>query len=276
MTNTISTFWANHSEMILGIGYKGVLAVVVLAASYFVVKALHRSIERANQQKERLDPTLVPIIRTTASTAVYAICLVIILDIFGVNTTSIIALLGAAGIAVAFALKDTLSNIAAGIMLLILRPFQKEDFIECSSVTGTVKEIRLFTTILETIDGLYISAPNSTLWGAPLKNYTKNGKRRMDQVIGISYSDSIDRAFEVFREIIDNEARFLSDPEPQMMVRSLEDSSVNLTLRAWLLNDDYWTAYWELNKRIKENIEAAGLTIPFPQRDVHMYDHTAS
>ena len=276
MTNTISTFWANHSEMILGIGYKGVLAVVVLAASYFVVKALHRSIERANQQKERLDPTLVPIIRTTASTAVYAICLVIILDIFGVNTTSIIALLGAAGIAVAFALKDTLSNIAAGIMLLILRPFQKEDFIECGSVTGTVKEIRLFTTILETIDGLYISAPNSTLWGAPLKNYTKNGKRRMDQVIGISYSDSIDRAFEVFREIIDNEPRFLSDPEPQMMVRSLEDSSVNLTLRAWLLNDDYWTAYWELNKRIKENIEAAGLTIPFPQRDVHMYDRTTS
>ena len=275
MTNTIADFWTNHSEMILGIGYKGILAVVVLAASYFVVKALHRSIERTNQQKERLDPTLVPIIRTTSSVAIYAICLVIILDIFGVNTTSIIALLGAAGIAVAFALKDTLSNIAAGIMLLILRPFRKDHFIECGSVTGTVKEIHLFTTILETIDGLYISAPNSTLWGAPLKNYTMNGKRRMDQVIGISYSDSIDRAFEVFREIIENEPRFLSDPEPQMMVRSLEDSSVNLTLRAWLLNDDYWTAYWELNKQIKENIEAAGLTIPFPQRDVHMYDHTA-
>lgn len=95
----------------------------------------------------------------------------------------------------------------------------------------------------------------------------------MDQDIGISYSDSIDRAFEVFREIINNEPRFLSDPEPQMMVRSLGDSSVNLTLRAWLSNDDYWTAYWELNKRIKENIEAAGLTIPFPQRDVHMYEH---
>ncbi|MCF8044750.1 MAG: mechanosensitive ion channel family protein [Desulfarculaceae bacterium] len=274
MTNTIADFWANHSEMILGIGYKGVLAVVVLAASYFVVKALHRSIERANQQKERLDPTLVPILRTTASVAIYAVCLVIVLDIFGVNTTSIIALLGAAGIAVAFALKDTLSNIAAGIMLLILRPFRKDHFIECGSVTGTVKEIRLFTTILETIDGLYISAPNSTLWAEPVKNYTMNGKRRMDQVIGISYSDSIDRAFEVFREIINNEPRFLSDPEPQMMVRSLGDSSVNLTLRAWLINDDYWTAYWELNKRIKENIEAAGLTIPFPQRDVHMYDHT--
>ena len=276
MTNSIADFWANHSEMILGIGYKGVLAVVVLAASFFVVKALHRSVDRTNRKKERLDPTLVPIVRTTVSIIVYAVCLVIVLDIFGVNTTSIIALLGAAGIAVAFALKDTLSNIAAGIMLLILRPFRKEDFIECGSVTGTVQEIGLFTSTLETIDGLYICAPNSALWGTPVKNYTRNGKRRMDQVIGISYSDSIDKAFEVFREIIDNEPRFLSDPEPQMMVQSLGDSSVNLVLRAWLLNDDYWTAYWELNKRIKENVEAAGLTIPFPQRDVHMYDHTAT
>ncbi|MFO7752636.1 MAG: mechanosensitive ion channel family protein [Desulfobacteraceae bacterium] len=275
MTNSIRTFWENHSEMILGIGYKGILAVVVLTASYFIVKALHRSIRRVNDPKERLDPTLLPIILTTSSIAVYSLCLVIILDIFGLNTTSIIALLGAAGIAVAFALKDTLSNIAAGIMLLILKPFRKDHFIECGSVTGTVKEIRLFTTILETIDGLYISAPNSTLWDTYIKNYTINGKRRMDQVIGISYSDSIDTAFEVFREIIDNEPRFLSEPEPQMMVQSLGDSSVNLTLRAWLVNDDYWTAYWELNKLIKEKIEAAGLTIPFPQRDVHMYDHTA-
>ena len=130
---------------------------------------------------------MVPILCATASYAVYAIGLIILLDIFGVNTNSIIALLGAAGLAVWLALKDTLSNIAAGIMLLILWPFKVGHFIECGSFTGTVQEIGLFTTILENIEGLYLSMPNSVLWGAPIMNFTRNGKRRMDLVVGIFY-----------------------------------------------------------------------------------------
>lgn len=167
-------------------------------------------------------------IQLRPASVVYAIGLIIVLDIFGVNTNSIIALLGAAGLAVGLALKDTLCNIAAGIMLLILRQFRVGHFIECGVYTGTVKEIGLFTTILETIDGLYLSMPNSSLWGTPIKNFTRNGKRRMDLVVGISYGDSIDKGFEVLKEIVEAESRFLKDPGPQVMVQALGDSSVNL------------------------------------------------
>lgn len=268
----LNQFWVDNSVKIISVGYKLLLALAVFITSHFVAKLVRKSIERANQKIERLDETLVPILCTIGSYSVHAIGLIIVLDVFGVNTNSIIALLGAAGLAVGLALKDTLSNIAAGFMLLMMRPFRVKHFIECGSFMGTVKEIGLFTTILETIDGLYLSMPNSTLWGAPIKNFTCNGKRRMDLVVGISYGDSIDKGFEVLKEIVEAESRFHKDPAPQIMVQALGDSSVNLQLRAWASVDDYWNVVWEHNKIIKEKIETAGLTIPFPQRDVHVYE----
>lgn len=272
MSDLFKTFWENNSGVILEVGYNGLLAIAVLFASHFAAKALHRSINKANERFERLDETLVPIMRTGASVFVYTIGLVIILDFFGVNTTSIIALLGAAGLAIGLALKDTLSNIAAGIMLLVLRPFRSGDFIEAGSVTGTVKAIGLFTTVLETGDGLYISAPNSRIWGSPIKNFTKNGKRRMDLIVGIAYTDSIDTGFEALLGVIKDEPRFLAEPSPKVMVQAMADSSVNLQLRAWATVADYWDVYWLTNRKIKEQIEAAGLSIPFPQRDVHIFN----
>ena len=263
-------FWNSHAEMIVQIAYNGLLVITILIVSHFASKILHRWIDNINDRFERFDATLVPILRTGASLAVYTIGFVIILDFFGVNTTSIIALLGAAGLAIALALKDTLSNIAAGMMLLILRPFRSGHFIESGSIVGTVKEIGLFTTIIITPDGLYISAPNSSLWGAPIKNFTTNGTRRMDLLVGISYSDSIDKGFEALQTVINNEPRFLSDPQPGIMVHAMADSSVNLQLRAWARVEDFWEVYWDANKMIKEQIEAAGLTIPFPQQDVHL------
>lgn len=268
----LNEFWVQNSVKIIALGYQLLLVLAVLVASRLVAQLVRKSIRKANQKIETLDETLVPVFCATTSYGVYAIGLIIILDIFGVNTNSIIALLGAAGLAVGLALKDTLSNIAAGIMLLILRPFRVEHFVECGAYAGTIKEIGLFTTILETADGLYLSMPNSNMWGAPIKNFTRNGKRRMDLVVGISYGDSIDRGYEVLREVIAQEARFLADPAPKLMVHSLADSSVNLQLRAWTLVDDYWNVVWEHNKIIKEKIEAGGLTIPFPQRDIHMIE----
>lgn len=272
MNDYLGEFLKNHSEMILDVGYNGLLIIAILFVSHFVAKFLHRWINRTNNRFERFDETLVPILCTVASVVVYSIGLVIILDFFGVNTTSILALLGAAGLAIALALKDTLSNIAAGMMLLILRPFRTGHVIESGSMLGTVKEIGLFTTILETPDGLYISSPNSSLWGSPIKNFTKNGKRRMDLIVGIAYSDSIDKGFDALQSVIQNEPRFLVEPAPKMMVQAMADSSVNLQLRAWTSVENYWDVYWGANKKIKEQIEAAGLTIPFPQRDVHMFN----
>ena len=272
MSDYLGTFWKNHSEMILAVGYNGFLVIIVLFASHFIAKALHRWIHNTNERFEQFDETLVPILCTAASLVVYAVGLIIILDFFGVNTTSIIALLGAAGLAIALALKDTLSNIAAGIMLLILRPFRSGHFIECGSILGTIKQVGLFTTILETPDGLYISSPNSSLWGSPIKNFTKNGTRRMDLIVGIAYSDSIDKGFDALQLVIQDESRFLTEPAPKMMVQAMADSSVNLQLRAWASIENYWDVYWDANKSIKEQVEAAGLTIPFPQRDVHIFN----
>lgn len=270
MNEFLATFWGSHSEMILRVVYNGMLIIVIILLSYLVTKFLHRWINKINERYENFDETLVPILSTVSTVAVYAVGMVIILDFFGVNTASILAILGAAGLAIALALKDTLSNIAAGMMLLILRPFRTGHAIEFGSILGTVKEIGLFTTILETPDGLYVSSPNSSLWGTPIKNFTKNGKRRMDLIVGISYADSIDKGFEALQSVIQSESRFLADPPPIMMVQAMADSSVNLQLRAWASVANYWDVYWDTNKKIKEQIEAAGLTIPFPQRDVHI------
>lgn len=268
--HAIVEFWNSHSESIVGIGYKALLCLVILFASTLVAKGVRRSIRKANDRFEKLDATLVPILCTTATYVIYIIGGVFILDIFGVNTASIIALLGAAGLAVGFALKDTLSNIAAGIMLLFLRPFRTGDFIEFGSISGTVREINLFTSVLETFDGLYVASPNSVIWGSSIKNFTRNGKRRMDILVGIAYSDSVDDGLTVLQKIAANEPRFLMDPAPQVMVASMGESSVNLQLRGWAKVDDYWDTFWDLNKQVKEEIEQAGLTIPFPQRSVHV------
>jgi small conductance mechanosensitive channel len=271
MQDLITNYWANHSTVLIDIGYNILLAVGIFLASILVARGVKRFIRRADDHLEKLDATLVPVLSTSAAYMIYIVGFVIILDIFGVNTASIITLLGAAGLAIGFALKDTLSNIAAGIMLLILRPFKVGDFIEFGSTMGTIKEINLFTTILETFDGLYISAPNGQIWSSTIKNYNRNDKRRLDVGVGISYGDSIDTGLKVLQRIIATEPRFLQEPAPpQTMVISLADSSVNLQLRGWTSTDDYWQALFDLNKRVKEEVELAGLNIPFPQMDVHL------
>jgi small conductance mechanosensitive channel len=151
-----------------------------------------------------------------------------------------------------------------------LGTLHKGEYIEFGSYSGTVKEINMFTTILETPDGVYISAPNSAIWGSPLKNYSRNGKRRMELSVGIAYSDSVETAFHVMHGLIEAEGRLLKDPAPQVVLQAFEDNSVKITIRAWAVNQDYWDIYWEMNKNIKTKIEEAGLHIPFPQRDIRI------
>lgn len=269
----IEKFWDEHSVLIMAVGYKIALALLFIVLAFVFSKLARRFILKCNDRYDNFDATLVPVLSTVASMLIFTVFTVMLMDLFGINTTSLIALLGAAGLAVGLALKDTLSNIASGIMLLILRPFKKGHAIECGSVAGTVQDIGLFVTQLKTPDGLYVSMPNSVVWGSPLKNFTRNGTRRMDLAVGISYSDSIDKAFEVYQNIIDEDDRFLKDPAPQMMMQTMGDSSVNCLMRAWATVDDYWDVYWKANKKLKEQIEAAGLSIPFPQRDVNVYHH---
>jgi len=165
--------------------------------------------------------------------------------------------------------------IAAGIMLLFLRPFQVGDFISTSSASGVVKEIGLFATEFETLDGLYLLAPNSEIWNSAVTNYSRKPKRRFDLVVGIAYDDDINKAFAAFQSIIDGHDKVLKDPEPFIYVSNLGDSSVEVTCRIWMNTSDWWTVSRELTKMAKERFDAEGLSIPFPQRDVHLYQAAA-
>jgi len=266
----IAQLWATYGQNILDIGRKLIIAVLIIIGGRIVIVLSRNLAQKAVTGKLKADETLASVLRMVVHYGVIIICLIMILDLFGVNTAGLIALLGGAVVAVGFALKDTLGNIASGIIILLLRPFKKGDFIECGSVMGSVREMGLFATIMETADGVYISAPNSSLWGVPLKNYSRNDKRRLDIAVSISYSDSIDEAFRVLNDIIREEDRFLIEPPAQVMVQSLGDSGIGITLRAWVSGAMYWRVYWDQMKNVKEKIQAAGLSIAFPKRDIRL------
>jgi len=267
---SIVQLWEDHGQSVLGFGRNIAIIIAIIFAGKFVIRISRRLTEKSTVKKLKADETYVSALRVVIHYGVVIVCAIMILDILGVSTTSLIALLGAAGVAVAFALRDTLGNIAAGILIIFLRPFCKNDFIECGTVLGTVQEMGLFAAEIETIDGIFISVPNSNLWGAPLKNFSRNPKRRMDVPVTISYSNSIDAAFQVLREVIAQEPRFLDDPPPRVMVQSLGESGIVVTLRAWVSSDIFWDVFWDQMKNVKEKIQAAGLTIALPQRNIHL------
>ena len=262
--------WDKYDHLVFGMGRRIIIAVLIVIGGKIVINISRRLIQRAVTGKIKADETLASVLRALIQYGVIIVCLIMILDVFGVNTAGLIALLGAAGVAIGFALKDTLSNIAAGIIILLLRPFHKGDFVECGPISGTVREVRLFTTIMETGDGVFISAPNSNFWGVPLKNYSRNPRRRMDITVTISFTDSIDAAFQVLSGIIREENRFLKEPPAQVMVQSLGESGIGVTLRAWVHTSGYWTVYWDQMKNVKEKIQEAGLTIAIPRRELHL------
>jgi small conductance mechanosensitive channel len=264
----LAEIWRFGNGAVLLAGRRVLLAFFIALMGKFLIAAAGRIIKRATAGKLKFDETLGVLLNLVITYGVIIICAIMILSVFGVNTASLIAVLGAAGVAVGLALKDTLSDIAAGIVLMVLRFYRKGDFIEFGSVMGTVREIDLFSTTLETIDGVHVSAPNSCIWGTPLKNYSRNSRRRMDLPVRISFDDSIDTAFQVMREITAGEKRFLTDPPPQILVQSLGDSSVTVTLRAWAESVVYWDLYWDLMKNIKGKMEAAGLHMPYPRQEL--------
>jgi small conductance mechanosensitive channel len=258
--------WETHSEIILEIAKDLVLAIIILALSIVLSKGIQRLIQRIDAKHLPEHGVIRTLLMSLVRYGILVVCVLMILNIFGVNTASILAVLGVAGIAVGLALKDILGNLVSGIILIVMGSIRKGEFIEFTSYSGFVKEINLLTTILESMDGIYISAPNSSILGNPIKNFTRNGKRRMDISIGIAYSDSVDAAFKVMQNIIDEEPRFLKDPAAQIILHEIEESKVKITIRAWTTVQDYWNLNWDMNKTVKAKIEEAGLQIPLPQR----------
>ncbi len=245
-------------------------AVVLLVAGWMIGGWVRRLIRRSLSRVKRVDVTLTAFLSNLARYLVLILVLVAVLAQFGVQTASILAVLGTIGLGVGLALQGTLSNIAAGVMLLLLRPFKIGDYIDASGAAGTVNEIGLFATLLTTYDGVFLAVPNGQVWNSAIKNYSRLPTRRLDVAIGVGYDDDLDKALAALLKLLEDDQRVLKDPGPQVMVLELGDSSVNLNLRCWTNAGDYWDLQFDLNKASKECVEAIGCTIPFPQRDIHL------
>jgi small conductance mechanosensitive channel len=261
-------------ELGIDYGLNGLGALAILIIGWIVANLVRRSLRRMLAKSGRVDATLQPVIANIVRYLILVFVLVAVLAQFGVQTTSVIAVVGAAGLAIGLALQGTMQNIAAGFMLLFLRPFGIGDYIDAGGISGTVEEIGLFVTTLKTPDGVYISVPNSQLWGTAITNYSRNPTRRIDLAVGIGYGDDIDRAQEVLLELAKGDDRIHAEPAPQVLVKGLGESSVDLGLRCWTSIDDYWPLLFDLTKRAKIDIEGAGLSIPYPQRDLHIISTT--
>ena len=270
MDTTLSPEIHDLIETGISFGLEIAAAFAILVLGWWLARHVQKLILRTLDRLPRMDATLKPFLSSLARYTIIAITLVAVLARLGVQTTSIIAVLGAAGLAVGLALQGTLQNIAAGIMLLLLRPFKVGDYIDAGGIAGTVDEIGLFTTDMTTYDGVYRSVPNASLWNTSILNYSRLPTRRMDIPVGIAYEDDVEKAMTLLLDHLKQDSRVLSDPAPQVLVTGLGESSVDLSLRCWSERTDFWTLKFELNKNAKLCLDAAGISIPFPQRDVHL------
>lgn len=259
-------------ELLTFYGLKVIAAIVILIVGRWVAKIIEKVIQKVMAGR-KIDPTITSFTGNLTYIALLAFVIVAALGQLGIQTTSFIAVIGAAGLAVGLALQGSLSNFAAGFMMIIFRPFKLGDYIEAAGVAGTVEKIQIFTTQLMTPDNKIIIIPNAKLTEGNIVNWSAKGTRRVDLEVGIGYGDDIDKARTIISAVLSEEDRILKDPEPTIAVSALGDSSVNFVVRPWVVAADYWGVYFDLTEKIKKRFDAEGISIPFPQRDVHIYQH---
>ena len=244
------------------------LALVIFIVGRFVVGIL-TSVLRKILQKSNMDSILVEFVASIFKTILLLFVVIAALDQLGVDTTSLIALLGAAGLAVGLALQGSLQNFAAGVMLIIFRPFKAGDFVEAGGVAGVVETISIFSSTFRTGDNREVIIPNGSIYGGTITNYSARETRRVDMVFGIGYDDDIKKAKDLLHKVVTSDERVLADPAPVIAVSELADSSVNFVVRPWVNTADYWAVLWDLTEAVKLEFDANGISIPYPQMDVH-------
>ncbi len=250
---------------------KFVAAVVVLLVGFYVIKVIVNMVKRMMVKRD-VDESLRPFFGTLISVLLKVGLIISVMGMVGIEMTSFIAILGAAGLAIGMALSGTLSNFAGGVMLLIFKPFRVGHFIEAQGYKGVVKEIQLFNTILTTPDNRIVIIPNAPLSSGAMVNYSAESTRRVDFTFGIGYSDDIDKAKATLKAIIDADSRVLKTPEAFIAVSELADSSVNFAVRLWVKGEDYWAVYFHMNEAVKKTFDKENISIPFPQRDLHVFN----
>lgn len=246
------------------------VAIAIYVIGKWIGGHIVRLIDKGMEMR-KMDPVLRGFLTAILGTVFTFVVVLIAIEQVGVNTTSLLALLGAAGLAVGLALKDSLSNFAAGVMLILFKPFKIGDFVEAAGISGIVEKIEVFNTIFRSGDNKEIIVPNAQIYGNTITNYSAKPTRRIDMVIGISYDDDMRKARDLILETIHADERVLKDPEPVVAVNELADSSVNFVVRPWVATGDYWPTRWALTQAIKEKFDANGITIPYPQRDVYVH-----
>ena len=271
----VSTLWTQSQGLLVDWGLKALAAVAIFVIGRWIAKGVRRGVRRV-LEKGGADPIIVGFVGSITYIALLAFVVVAALGQLGIQTTSFIAILGAAGLAVGLALQGSLANFAAGFLMIIFRPFKVGDFIEGAGVAGVVKEIQIFTTTLKTGDNKTIIIPNSKISGDNITNYSAEENRRVDMTVGVAYDADLSKVRDVLQDIISKDDRILSDPATQIAVAELADSSVNFVVRVWTKNADYWGVKFDMTETIKNRFDEAGIGIPFPQRDIHIVSGSAA
>ncbi|MEM1412914.1 MAG: mechanosensitive ion channel domain-containing protein [Pseudomonadota bacterium] len=274
----ISEYFANVDllDLAVTVGTRVLLALIIYLIGRWLAKIAQRVLEKMLRKRE-VDEVLVDFLGSVANIAVTVVAIIAALDQLGISPASLLAVVGAASLAVGLALKDSLSNFAAGVMLVLFRPFTKGDFVDAGGESGTVDEVFLNSTRLVTPDNKLIMVPNSQIWAGSIVNYSAKDTRRVDLVIGVGYDDDLKQARDVIMGILEGHDKILSDPAPAVAVSNLGDSSVDFNVRPWVKTEDYWGVYSDVLRETKVALDAAGISIPYPQTDVHVHktDNTA-
>ena len=246
------------------------LALLIFFIGRFAVRMLVRMI-RKGMQKNNVEKTLETFVCNLVNSALLIVVIIAAIGQVGIQTTSFIAIFGAAGLAIGLALQGSLSNFASGVLIVLFRPYKVGDFVEAAGIAGVVEQVQIMTTIFKTGDNKQVIVPNSQIMGSIITNYSANDTRRVDMVIGVSYDDDLDKVRKTLEEIIAADDRVLKDPAPKIAVSELADSSVNFIVRPWVATADYSAVMWDMTEAIKKRFDEDGISFPFPQRDVHLY-----
>ncbi len=261
--------------LLIELGPSVLAAIVIFVVGRWIAKIITKLVSRI-ATKANVDPILVKFMGSVTYAVLLMLVIISALGKLGINTTSFVAIVGAAGLAIGFAFQGTLGNLASGVMLILFRPFKTVDYIEAGGTAGTVEEVQIFATILKTPDNKRIIIPNGTGVGGNITNYSANPTRRVDMVFGIGYGDDLRKAKSLLETIVKEHPQVLADPAPTIAVSELADSSVNFAVRPWVNTADYWTVYFDIHETVKLRFDQEGISIPFPQRDVHLFKEESS
>ena len=256
-------------ELIVSYFFKVVFALVIWVLGRYAIKLIMKTLKKRIDSGE-IDPSLSSFLNSIVKTLLYTVLFIMIISTLGIQTTSLVAILGAAGLAVGFALQGSLANFAGGVLILLFRPFSVGDFIESGGVSGFVKEIHVFSTVLDTPDNKRVIVPNGSLSNTTIVNYSKNDIRRVDLTFSVGYDDNLEKAAEVLKNIAMSQEAVLKDQDIFVQIGEYGDSSINFYYRVWCKSADYWKVYFDTMQMVKKEFDQAGLSIPFPQMDVHM------